>query len=211
MNDILQVDAGEKEIIKSLNKRGVTFETSGHSNEIGDMRKGDVVIERKEINDFFRSMGEHLSNQYHDMAQYPQKWLIISGYFDKLDYMHWPKMPQYYGAIARLARQGICVQHVQNDTQLVTLALTIMEKSEKLPGGFRISKRSKSPIHGIIMEAAPRIPKKSLNALLDKFETPMGVMQATEKELIEIPFIGKTLAKRIYENFRKDKNGNLRE
>ena len=204
---ILEVDAGEKAIIEQLEKKGVEYITTGAA--IGDMRKGDTVVERKEINDFFNSMGDHLTNQYMDMSCYPQKWLIVSGYFDQLSSRHLKKMPQYYGMIARLARQGICIQHVKNDAMLVSVALSIMDKAEKLPSDFRIVKREKDALRGIINAAAPRIKKKSLEDMVEKFQTPLGVALASVEDLKKIDGIGGTTAKRIWENFRKNKNGEI--
>jgi len=204
---ILEVDAGEKAIIAQLEKKGVEYTTTGAA--IGDMRKGDTVIERKELNDFFNSMGDHLTNQYMDMSCYPQKWLIVSGYFDQLSSRHLKKMPQYYGMIARLARQGICIQHVKNDAMLVSVALAIFDKVEKLPSDFRIVKREKDSVRGIIKASAPRISKKSLEAMLEKFHTPLGVAQASVEDIKGVDGIGGTTAKRIWENFRKDKDGDI--
>jgi len=204
---ILEVDTGEKAIIEQLEKKGVEYTTTGAA--IGDMRKGDTVIERKEINDFFNSMGDHLTNQYMDMSCYPQKWLIVSGYFDTLSPRHLKKMPQYYGMLARLARQGICIQHVKNDAMLVNIALSIFDKAEKLPSDFRIVKREKNALNGIIKASAPRISAKSLKAMIETFQTPLGVALASVEDLKKIDGIGGTTAKRIWENFRKNKHGEI--
>jgi len=171
------------------------------------MRKGDTVIERKEINDFFNSMGAHMQNQYCDMMSYPYRVLIISGHITELSYRHKNKITQFYGAVARLIKQGVTVLWVQNDAMLVTMALSIMEKSEKLPGETRIVKRMKNSTNGIIHASSPRIPVKVRDALLEKFKTPLGIAQASEKELVEVKGCGLKLAKNIYSNFRKDKDG----
>jgi ERCC4-type nuclease len=204
---MIEVDAGEEAIIFHLTRKKIPHVTSGAF--IGDMRKDDTVIERKEINDFFQSMGEHLTNQYMDMAQYPHKFLIISGGFDSLYPIHRPKIPQFVGMIARLARQGITVLHVQDDAMLVNAALAIFDKAEKLPTDFRIVKRDKNPLRGIIKASAPRITGRSLECMIKKFKTPLGVALASEAELRTIEKVGPTTARRIWENFRKTEDGEI--
>lgn len=205
MTEILEIDAGEKKIINILTKRKIDFTTTGNSIQIGDIRRGDTVIERKEINDFFNSMGIHLQNQYMDLQSYPQKWIIISGYLETLNKRNYNKIPQFYGMLARLARQGICVVHVKDDEMLVTVALGIFEKVKKLPSDFRLVKRKKNDVYEIVHASASRIKKNDIEALLNEFGSPLEIGLASQKELIKVKGIGPKIAKRIYKNFRNIK------
>lgn len=213
MDEILYVDSGEKEIISHLKKKGIAFETQGNATAIGDMRKGDTVIERKKINDFMGSMidGNHLQNQYIDMTQYPQKWVIVCGYFGDMDWRYFKYIPQFYGMLARLARQGICFAHVKDDAMLVSVALSIMDKAEKAPEGARYVKRNKDATYGIVKASAERLPWGKIKAMLDKFETPLGIAMASREQLMEVEGVGWTLANRIWENFRKNEKGEVQE
>lgn len=201
--NMLQIDFREKEVIKELQRRKVDFKATNLG--IGDIVKDDTVIERKEINDFFSSMGKRLTNQYMDMGQYPHKWIIIEGYLKDLNFIHRPKIPAFYGALARLARQRISVVHVDNTSMLVTLALTIMKKSEKLPSDFRIVKRKKEYVQEIVRASSPRISQKAVQNLLKEFGSPLRIGQASEKDLRTVEGVGLKIAKNIYNNFRNIK------
>lgn len=203
----IYVDANEKTVIEQLEKKDVDYEATGNQHEIGDLRCGDTVIERKEVNDFIKSTGPHLKNQYQDMLQYPNPILIVSGYLDSehLDWRNLKKMPQAYGMLARLIRQGITVLFVKDDVMLTTLALSIFEKSYKHPEPDRIVKRDANPVYGILKSAAPRIQKKSIDGLLDRFGTPLDIAQASVDELMEVDGVGHTIAEKIYNNFRSNK------
>lgn len=200
---MITVDNREKKLIKELEKRKVPFEVQVLP--VGDMVSGDTVIERKEINDFFSSMGSHLTNQMFDMAQYPVKILIIEGYFDKLNSFEKVKIPSFTGMVARLARQGITVIHVKDIPTFITVSLSIFDKTKKLPSDFRIIKRKKEYVQEILRASAPRIKQKDIDALLKQFGCPLKVAQASQKELIQIKGIGPKIAERIYNNFRNIK------
>lgn len=202
-NLTIVVDIREKKIISELKKRKVSFEVQVLP--IGDMVSGDTVIERKEINDFFASMGPHLTNQYFDMAQYPIKFLIIEGYFEKLNSFEKVKIPNFSGMLARLARQNITVIHVKDIPTFITVSLSIFDKTKKLPSDFRIIKRKKEYVQEILRASAPRIKQNDIEALLKEFDSPLGVALATEQEMMKIKGIGSTIAGRIYRNFRNVK------
>ena len=201
---MIVVDNREKKLIKELKKRKVPFEIQVLP--VGDMVSGDTVIERKEINDFFGSMGPHLTNQYMEMEQYPQRFLIIEGYFEKLNPFEKVKIPYFAGMVARLAKQNITVIHVKDIPTFITVSLSIFDKTKKLPSDFRIVKRKKNSVQGILRESAPRIKQKDIEALLKQFGSPLGVALATQEELKAIKGIGPKIAERIYKNFRNIKN-----
>ena len=200
---MLKVDKIERKLQKELKKRKIPFEVE--TLPIGDMVQGDTVIERKSINDFFSSMGPHLTNQYFDMGQYPNKFLIIEGYFEELNRFQKKNIPYFAGMVARLARQGITVIHVKDMATLIRVSIGIFEKREKLPTEFRLVKRKKEYVQEILRASSPRIKQKDIDALLEKFGSPLGVALASEKEMMEIEGIGPTLAGRIYRNFRNIK------
>jgi ERCC4-type nuclease len=201
---MIVVDIREKKLIKELEKRKVSFEIQVLP--VGDMVSGDTVIERKEINDFFGSMGPHLTNQYMEMEQYPQRFLIIEGYFEKLNPFEKVKIPNFSGMLARLARQNITVIHVKDIPTFITVSLSIFNKTKKLPSDFRIIKRKKEYVQEILRASAPRIKQKDIEALLKQFGSPLGVAFATQEELKAIKGIGPKIAERIYKNFRNIKN-----
>lgn len=213
IEEIIEVDSKEKFIINEFTRRGIEFKTSGAA--IGDIRKGNTCIERKEINDFFSNIhmkdgksfwiDDHMQNQWMDMLQYPNRILIISGRFSDLYPKLRPKMPSFYNALATLAKNGITVLQVDNDIELVTVSLSILFRAKALPTEFRIEKRKKNAVHGIIHAASPRISGTMRQNLLDKFGCPLGIAQASKEELMEVPKVGWTIANNIHENFRKNK------
>ena len=205
---IIEVDANEKGIIEILTRKGIEFETTGSADTIGDLRCDDTVIERKEINDFIGSMGPHLVNQYLDMTQYPVKALIIVGFHKDIKFNNLQKYYiGFHGMIARLARQGVTVIQVGTEEELVRVALAFLSKAEKLPEGARIQKRRGDPVRNIIDSAAPRISKKSRDALLKKYGSPLNIANASMKELQDTDGVGKTIAQKLYNNFRGLKEG----
>ncbi len=201
--DTIEVDSNEKELIEILKRRNADYRTTGNVDNIGDLRCEDTVIERKEINDFIESMGDHLINQYLDMTQYPVKVLIIVGFHKEVKFNNLQKYYiGFYGMIARLARQGITVLQVETNEELISVSLAFFAKAKKLPEGYRIQKRKGDPVRNIIDSAAPRISKKAREALLEVYHTPINIANASLEELQNIEGVGKSTAKKLYNNFR---------
>lgn len=206
MKNLLIIDNRERKLAKELKKREIIFEIQVLP--IGDMVifEGDTVIERKEINDFFGSQGAHLTNQYMDMFQYPQKHLIIEGSFNQLNSFEKVKIPHYAGMLARLARQNITVTQVPDMATFINVSLAILDKSKKLPSDFRIIKRKKNTVQEIVRAAAPRIKQSDIEKLLEKYGSPLNIALVPQKELTKIKGIGPKIAERLYKNFRNIKD-----
>lgn len=131
----MYVDIREPPKIVNLLKKKNRVEFELKALPIGDFVKGDVVIERKSIEDFATSIRSgHLQKQLLQMEEnFERPYLIISGKFESLafnpHYRNWG-VAQQNGALAHLTRyRKLKVFQTPNDSQLVDLVTRIMEKS----------------------------------------------------------------------------------
>lgn len=209
----IEIDGGEKKIISILEKKKIAYITTGHA--IGDLRYKGTVIERKEINDLFGNivltrhgghyMSNHLKNQVADMANHCHSILVISGDIKDLHWSNIKKVAIWEYIIADIMQQGVQVWRVEDDEDLVNFALKLFKKAKKQVEEHRIIQRRRDSVAGIVHAASPRISVKARENLLEAFGCPLGIANATRKELENVAEIGPTIAKNIFNNFRSKK------
>ncbi len=190
-------------IIKAREK-GHTIEESAL--DFGDLKCGDIVVERKEINDFASSAtSSRLWDQILKMKENPSytTMFVVSGDVSKLNFHNKNKIPEIYGATAKIMRLGISIHFVENDTVLTTHVLNMLEQSIDIDIPIKKVKK----IDGkSIVRSFPGVGKKSMDYIKTKFDTVLDflsfVTYATEKD-IQSTF-GKAKGTRIF-NALKEK------
>ena len=163
-----------------------------------------VAVERKESTDFVSSiMDNRLFNQIHRLkAEYERPIFLIEG--DIFQTRSQIPSAALIGAVSYLSViEGISVIHV-SDAEQTALMLETMARHCQKGLGYEVALRSQKPkdasiLSQYIVEGLPSIGPKAAQNLLRHFKTVSRVFSATEKNLCEVPGIGKKTASRIHE------------
>lgn len=96
-----------REEVKVIDGARKAFNVEVEMLEVGDVQFGDLIIERKEVGDFIKSIFDgRLSEQPINMARFPFRFIIIEGDFDDLratdEYYRGYSNEMIYGKIASL-------------------------------------------------------------------------------------------------------------
>ena len=163
-----------------------------------------VAVERKESTDFVSSiMDNRLFSQIHRLkAEYERPIFLIEG--DIFQTRSQIPPAALIGALSYLSViEGISVIHV-SDAEKTALMLETMARHSQKGLGYEVALRSQKPkdasiLSQYIVEGLPSIGPKAAQNLLKYFKTVSRVFSATEKDLYEVPGIGKKTASRIHE------------
>ncbi len=163
-----------------------------------------VAVERKESTDFVSSiMDNRLFNQIHRLkAEYERPIFLIEG--DIFQTRSQIPSAALIGAVSYLSViEGISVIHVSDAKQTAQMIETMARHSQQ-GLGYEVALRSQKPkdasiLSQYIVEGLPSIGPKAAQNLLRHFKTVSRVFSATEKDLCEVPGIGKKTASRIHE------------
>ena len=163
-----------------------------------------VAVERKESTDFVSSiMDNRLFNQIHRLkAEYERPIFLIEG--DIFQTRSQIPSAALIGAVSYLSViEGISVIHVGDAEQTAQMIETMARHSQQ-GLGYEVALRSQKPkdasiLSQYIVEGLPSIGPKAAQNLLRHFKTVSRVFSATEKDLCEVPGIGKKTASRIHE------------
>jgi len=199
----IYVDSREvnSRVLRELRKMGVDFELRTLS--VGDYQvSDDTVIERKTTQDFLGSiMDKRLYRQAREMVEnFKRPVMIIEG--DDL-YSGFMNPDAVRGALASVAVDfGIPIIPTRSpaDTAAMIRRIALREQREGKPD-MRI-RTDKKPLtlqekQLFIVESLPYIGSKYARRLLESFGSVEAVMNASEKELMEVEGIGKRIASEI--------------
>lgn len=199
----IYVDSREvnSRVLRELRKMGVDFELRTLS--VGDYQvSDDTVIERKTTQDFLGSiMDKRLYRQAREMVEnFKRPVMIIEG--EDL-YSGFMNPDAVRGALASVAVDfGIPIIPTRSpaDTAAMIRRIALREQREGKPD-MRI-RTDKKPLtlqekQLFIVESLPYIGSKYARRLLESFGSVEAVMNASEKELMEVEGIGKRIASEI--------------
>ncbi len=162
--------------------------------KIGDYLIGDIIIERKTLNDFISSMlNKRLIEQLNQMQKYKNKILIIEGdlknlYPDKQESKLNPNSIRGFilSIMINYNTNIIFTQDYQDTAEyLTTLAKQQIKSKTEISLHSRIPKTIKEQKQ-YILEAFPDIGPVKAKKLLEKFHNLSFVFNASEEELKEI-------------------------
>jgi len=161
--------------------------------EVADYIIGDTAIERKTISDFISSiMNKRLLQQLNGLQQYPSRLIIIEG-MDEHEFYN----DKNEGGIHANAIRGMILSIIFDfatpviftkdsaDTAkfLMVLAKRFEKKKQEISFNQKRRARSVQEQQQFIIEGFPGIGPVSAKALLKKFGTIKGVINATPEEL----------------------------
>jgi len=159
--------------------------------KIGDYLIGDIIIERKTINDFISSMiNKRLIQQLKQLQKYKQNLLIIEGqsssFFEKNKF----NLNSIRGFILSISLNYhipviMTRDYIDTSKYLIILSKQKLKKHQRITLHSRIPKTIEEQKQ-YILEAFPNIGPKTSEKLLKKFKTIKNILNADEKELKEI-------------------------
>lgn len=215
---MIYVDYREPEImVEKLRSYGVAVRVQ--QLDVGDYVIGEgLVIERKTIDDFFRSID---SNRYYEqlyrLKDYRRPIVYITGMYprrvpvrrrgNKLVPVDISRELRVHRVISYYSF-GVPVIHVASDDELIKDILEYHKKSSKREPSLKPIKKSKRKelrdIRVEIIGCIPGIGRKTANYLADHY-TIEQLVSMTEEELCSIPIGSRKLGKKgktIYRVFR---------
>lgn len=168
-----------------------------------------VAIERKEINDFVTSLDDRKNTNIWEQVKNMEEhfdinWVVIHGRVADLNHrnMEPRKVQGIYGAIARLGNSyGINVLWVRGQSQAKKAIKKIHSKArtEETLKKPHLKKRSYRDDRVNVLYGIHGLGYKTINNLLDEFDSVAGVCQASEKELKKADGVGGKTASKIHD------------
>ena len=151
----------------------------------GDIQYNNIIIERKEINDFYSSINSdrmweqiaHMraNNEYASI-------IIVSGRVQELHEVDDKKINRITGAMKQVVACGIPLIWVQNDNELVIKALDFFKyaiSNEEFVPIKRVEKNKKDSL----FMALPHVGRKAAKKLIKEFDNMETLVHASEKEI----------------------------
>ncbi len=151
----------------------------------GDIQYNNIIIERKEINDFYSSINSdrmweqiaHMraNNEYASI-------IIVSGRVQELHEVDDKKINRITGAMKQVVACGIPLIWVQNDNELVVKALEFFKyaiSNEEFVPIKRVEKNKKDSL----FMALPHVGRKAAKKLIKEFDNMETLVHASEKEI----------------------------
>jgi ERCC4-type nuclease len=202
---VLQVDIREPDkIVKYITEfYGANFLKT--MLPVGDIVENEksICIERKSIGDFYGSVcSEHMWNQASQMlANYQNNYIIIAGDTKDLLFTGRPfHINVLIGAIASLnAKYRINTIWVENDRQLVNLALKLIDKTGEAPT-TEIHRKivSTDNVKVAMLRCIPSIGHEKAKSILEHFSGDIiKILSASKDELKEANGVGNKIAENI--------------
>jgi len=167
----------------------------------GDIKFENIIIERKEINDFCASVcSDRMFNQIAQMKANPDYVTIIglSGAYKDLWKDNIIKIPHMEGALKQIMAWGIPVMACMDDKHLVDNMLAIFEHSK--PIDVPIKRVEKNKKDSLFM-ALPGIGRKHGKELIAKYGNMCNLCKASKEELIKL--LGPVKGTNVYNAVRK--------
>jgi len=161
--------------------------------KIGDYLIGNIIIERKTVQDFISSMlNKRLLTQLKQMSKYNQRLLIIEGIDEQELYSKETKLnPNSIRGfiLSILINYQIPIIMTQNYLDTSEYLITLAKQQIKLKTESSLHKRIPKTIQEqkqYILESFPNIGPVKAKKLLKKFKTLKNIFNAKEEELKEI-------------------------
>lgn len=205
---LIRVDSREPEsILTLLLQENLEYEIC--TLEIGDYQYQNIVVERKEIEDFRISIMEDRKEgrywrQLLNMKNLENSGVFIHGNFN--EYEERSRNAMLAAMISTYVRYGIPVFFSENEEQFVYLMKKFFEKSTDGKGITHYTHFKKNIDNNFLKKCALSTPMKSsmkiAEKVLEQFNYKISkICETTEKELTEIPGIGKKIAENIKKIF----------
>lgn len=216
MAQIVEVIVDTKE--KSAKPRIIQFfKNKGLKVTEASNKDGDLIIilsngvkiyyERKTYPDFAGSYNSsHLQDQCLRLSNYDFKYVIIHGKFHDIrkdPTLSHMTLKSFYKQVQNIQTfYGTPVATVDNLKEYCEFALTYAEviinkKDKPLRGLKKINNKQTKRVDINLLMSYDSIGEKKAELLLKQFGSPKNVLEATEKELLDIDGIGKIMVKNL--------------
>lgn len=167
----------------------------------GDIQYGNIIVERKELNDFVSSItSDRMWSQIFQMKSNPDvtSIILVSGGYSKLWKQNKDKIPQIEGAFIKIMTLGIPLRCFETDNQLVDFTLKLFEHSKPLETPIkRIQKDHKTSL----FMALPHVGRVASKKLMSEYDNMVELCEASKKELQEI--LGPKKGLDVYDALRR--------
>src|SRR3989344_341116 len=184
----VEVDFREKNSLVASEIMKLGMEIEFKQLLVGDYIVKGIVIERKTISDFKSSIvNKRIITQLLEMKQYDKNLLILEGIGEEM----------YIGGIHENALRGFLLSvaldyqipviftHDEKDTARYIYLLGRKEKKEISLRASKLFLNDKEQLQ-VILEGFPNMSPKKAKALLEKFGTLRGIINASEEELKDV-------------------------
>lgn len=198
---VADVHERQRALVDALERRGVAVEF--RPLPVGDfVVSRRVGVERKRTDDLLASiMRKRLHRQVAALReQFERPILVVEGYYLYANRLLPEELVRQQLALLLLSGVTVVVSRDLEDTAGLLAALARLEQ-EGL--GHPVSLHARKPVASgqqqarYVVESLPGIGPQLAQALLAHFGSPRRVMSATVEELLQVPGIGKTRARRI--------------
>ncbi len=171
-------------LVDSATARGYTVHLEALP--FGDIKFGNIIIERKEIKDFCASVcSERMNEQLgHMLANLDYtSIIIISGDYNQLRKEDMDKIPRLEGMKTRIMALGVPLILCKTDEDLVNTAFELFEHS--FPLETPIKRVDKDDKLGIFL-SLPKVGYKDARKLFKEYKNMTELCLASQKDLIQI-------------------------
>jgi len=168
-------------LIDAANKRGYTIQLKALP--FGDIQFENIIIERKEINDFCSSVcGNRMYEQLAQMKANLEYTSIIalSGTYNNLWKNNKDKIPALNGALMQILAWGVPVMHCISDEDLVDRVLNVFEYSRPIDVPIKhVTKDTQISLFA----ALPRVGRKNAKKIQKKYNNMITLCTIPKEEL----------------------------
>ena len=154
----------------------------------GDIQCGNIIIERKEINDFYSSVTSdrmwtqiaHMkaNNEYSSI-------IIVSGRLEEIHDVDKTKINVVVGAMKKITASGIPLVWVLTDKELVAKTLDFFSYAVSNEDFVPIKRVEKNKKDSLFM-ALPGVGKKAAKKLIKEFDNIETLVHASKKEIQDV-------------------------
>jgi ERCC4-type nuclease len=179
--------------------------------EVGDYAIGDILVERKEINDYIGSLiSGHLEKQLYELSYNAElSYLVVEGYISEALMYRKIKRAPYISSLvgssfkrALYGKQGqIVTVNLESvyDTALFLKYLhdKVMKNEDRIPRLVRTKKMewTNKDVMMYILTSFPGVGEKKAEALLLKFKSLKNIVNASLEDLASVEGFGLKRAK----------------
>jgi len=211
---LVDIRESKSPVPRFLDKLGAKYEFV--ELEIGDYVVGEVVVERKNVNDYVASLTSgRLANQLYQLSyHYPISVLIVEGYIDEVLYYRKIKRQTYIsslaGSLLKRAPEGergiINLVMVTSPFDTAVFLKYLHEKWSKGEPRLPVITKKKAVNEKeralMILSSLPGISEVRAEKLLNHFKSVKAVFNASTEELMRVEGIGRKTAESIYRIIR---------
>lgn len=172
------------------------FEIKIGTLDFGDFKCGNIIIERKEINDFAASVtSDRMYSQLFRMKENPSysSIVLVYGNYEDLNWKNKDKIPNIKGGEYKILRMGIPILFLSNEDSFIDITLKLFEYSEDMD--IPIKKIKKDGTMSTF-RALDGCGKKTADILQKKYKCLGNLTRASKEEIQEL--IGNKVGERVY-------------